>query len=72
MKTFIESVLPPVYLTLIGAYEVHLNPLNGDPNFDATATWGQPKKRNGISTFSTMDLMFPFTRSRFDFDLALR
>ena len=45
MKTFIEKVLPPVYLTLLGAYDAKLNPLNGDPNFDVTATWGQPKKR---------------------------
>jgi hypothetical protein len=46
MKTFIEKVLPPVYLTLLGVYDVQLNPLNGDPNFDATSTWGQPRRRN--------------------------
>ncbi len=45
MKTFIEKVLPPVYLVLLGAYDVKLNHLNGDPNFDVTSTWGQPKKQ---------------------------
>jgi hypothetical protein len=36
MKTFIEKVLPPVYFALLGEYDIQLNPLNGDPNFDAT------------------------------------
>jgi hypothetical protein len=45
MKTFIESVLPPIYKKLLGEYEVNLAPLKGDPNYNPFA---KPKRRTWL------------------------
>jgi hypothetical protein len=65
MKTFIEKVLPPVYLTLLGAYEVQLKPLNGDPNFDATSAWGKPRKRKWYQKILDDGFKFPVYKAQF-------
>ncbi len=54
-----------VYLTLLGTYDVKLNPLNGDPDFDVTTTWGQPKKRKWYKKILDQGFVIPLYRTQF-------